>query len=72
MTNPRPDGYQEEPADGTVPLEDVPPEAVQPDTQGEDPLAAELGENGQGDVLPEDGATGSGDGPDDLRVSDLP
>lgn len=27
---------------------------AQPDTQGEDPLEAELGEEGQGDLAPED------------------
>lgn len=27
---------------------------AQPDTQGEDPLEAELGEDGQGDLAPED------------------
>ncbi|MDH6182411.1 hypothetical protein M2152_002593 [Microbacteriaceae bacterium SG_E_30_P1] len=30
------------------------PEEAQPDTQGEDPLEAELGEDGQGDLAPED------------------
>ncbi|MEI3868363.1 hypothetical protein FBY40_3131 [Microbacterium sp. SLBN-154] len=29
-------------------------EALQPETQGEDPVAAELGEEGQGDLAPED------------------
>ena len=39
-----------------------------PETQGDDPLTADLGENGQGDLAPEDEADGfSGDAPDDLR-----
>ncbi|WP_159500506.1 hypothetical protein [Microbacterium sp. 18062] len=60
------------PAEGTIPPQDVPDEALLPDSQGEDPLAAEIGENGQGDVLPEDEPGSGGDSPDDLRVSDLP
>jgi len=30
------------------------PEELQPESQGEDPLSAELGEEGQGDLAPED------------------
>lgn len=33
---------------------DLAPEALQPETQGDDPVAAELGEDGQGDLAPED------------------
>ncbi len=40
--------------DDQIPAPDLPTEAVQPDTQGENPLAAELGEDGQGDLAPED------------------
>jgi len=40
---------------------------LQPDTQGDPPLEAELGEDGQGDLDGEDGH--SGDGPEDLRSS---
>ena len=29
-------------------------EAAQPDSQGQDPFLAEIGENGQGDLAPED------------------
>ena len=32
---------------------DIDPD-IQPETQGEDPLEAELGETGQGDLAPED------------------
>jgi len=32
----------------------LPPSDLQPDTQGEDPLIAELGEEGDGDLAPED------------------
>lgn len=37
-----------------VPGVDQPPEAVQPETQGEEPIEAELGDEGQGDLAPED------------------
>lgn len=40
--------------DDEIPASDRPPETSQPDTQGADPLAAELGEDGQGDLSPED------------------
>ncbi|GAB3603328.1 hypothetical protein [Microbacterium aureliae] len=44
----------------------------QPDTQGEDPLEAELGEDGQGDLAPEDDPAASSSledaGPTDLRT----
>lgn len=37
-----------------IPQEDLPGEELQPETQGLDPEAAELGEEGQGDLSPED------------------
>jgi hypothetical protein len=47
--------------DGTFPAEND-----QPETQGEDPLDAEIGEDGQGDLdLQDDG--GEADAPTDLR-----
>lgn len=41
---------------GTEDLPDdvLPPEELEPETQGEDPLEAELGDDGQGDLAPED------------------
>lgn len=49
--------------DGTFPTD-----TAQPETQGEDSIDAEIGENGQGDLAPEDeGAPHSGDAPTDLR-----
>ncbi|NII69884.1 hypothetical protein [Microbacterium ulmi] len=47
---------------------------VQPETQGESPIDAELGGDGQGDILGEDGSRSpkDDDAPDDLRVEDLP
>ena len=55
-----------------VPEEDIAAglDELQPDTQGEEPLDAELGDAGQGDLPPEDEPAPNGDGPDDLRVSD--
>lgn len=45
-----------------------PTDAEQPETQGEEPVEAELGEEGQGDLTPEDEGDGrSGDAPADLR-----
>ncbi|MFD5213275.1 hypothetical protein [Microbacterium sp. NPDC058345] len=42
---------------------------LQPDTQEDVPLDAELGEDGQGDLAEGDGRTQhSGDAPDDLRT----
>ena len=40
--------------DEDVPRADLPPEALQPETQGLGPESAELGEEGQGDQAPED------------------
>jgi hypothetical protein len=37
-----------------IPREDLPRGELQPDTQGMDPEAAELGDDGQGDLAPED------------------
>ncbi|MDF2558926.1 MAG: hypothetical protein K0R99_372 [Microbacterium sp.] len=36
--------------DDEVPAEDLPGSAVQPESQGEDPLLAEIGEDGEGDL----------------------
>ncbi|MFD5226409.1 hypothetical protein ACFWHT_12375 [Microbacterium sp. NPDC058342] len=41
---------------------------LQPDTQGDVPLDAELGEDGQGDLAEGDERQHSGDAPDDLRT----
>ena len=71
-------------ADESQPLrrEDIPTQDVnasfderQPETQGDSPLDAELGEEGQGDILAEDEPRSAGDEddePQDLRVSALP
>jgi len=37
-----------------IPATDLPDEAFQPETQGADPVDAELGDSGQGDLAPED------------------
>lgn len=37
-----------------VPRDDLVPEEAQPETQGESPFEAELGDEGQGDLAPED------------------
>jgi len=58
-----------------VPAEDLAAsfDEIQPETQGGSPLDAELGEDGQGDILAEDEPTASDeDPPEDLRVEDLP
>ncbi|MEI3842787.1 MULTISPECIES: hypothetical protein [Microbacterium] len=66
------------PADGdATSREDVPAEdatiaerpGLQPETQGDEPLDADLGEEGQGDVGHEEDARHSGDAPDDLRTA---
>ncbi|QKJ18968.1 hypothetical protein [Microbacterium hominis] len=44
---------------------------VQPETQGETPLDAELGEEGQGDILPED-EPADGDDDSEIQVEELP
>ena len=48
-----PDEYSDEPHMGSVPRP-LGEEEYMPDTQGEDPIYAELGEEGQGDLAPED------------------
>lgn len=48
--------------DGTFPTDTNAPE-----TQGEEPLEAELGEDGQGDLDPADEQAAPGDAPRDLR-----
>lgn len=40
--------------DDDVPATDLPAETLQPETQGVSPETAELGEEGQGDLAPED------------------
>ena len=40
--------------DDEIPAADLPGEEAQPETQGDEPLEAELGEDGQGDLAPED------------------
>lgn len=48
-----------------------PTDVEQPETQGDEPLEAELGEEGQGDLAPEDDrAPHSGDAPTDLRTAE--
>lgn len=42
---------------------------LQPDSQGDEPLDAELGEDGQGDLAEGDVQQHSGDAPDDLRTA---
>ena len=37
-----------------VPSADLVSDVDQPETQGEDPVVAELGEDGEGDLAPED------------------
>jgi hypothetical protein len=40
--------------DQEIPAVDQPSDELQPESQGDDPLAVELGEDGQGDLAPED------------------
>ena len=40
--------------DDEIPFADLPDADLQPESQGEDPLVVELGENGEGDLSPED------------------
>lgn len=62
---PLPNGEGEMPeVDATV----VGRDALQPETQGDEPVDAELGEDGQGDMAEGDGPQHSGDAPDDLRT----
>ena len=58
-----------------IPSRDLPDSVDQPETQGADPLAAELGEDGEGDLAPEDltqGDLSDGDGGRADRVDDGP
>ena len=41
-------------ADTEIPLTDLPTDQEQPESQGDEPVEAELGEDGQGDLAPED------------------
>ena len=40
--------------DDEIPAEDLPGFGAQPETQGDEPVSADLGEDGQGDLAPED------------------
>jgi hypothetical protein len=40
--------------DQEIPAVDQPSDGLQPESQGDDPVAIELGEDGQGDLAPED------------------
>lgn len=62
MTGGGPAEEGDDPTDGTFPTD-----AEQPETQGDEPLEAELGDDGQGDLAPGDDDPGSGDVPGDLR-----
>ena len=53
ILSPDPDEYSDEPHMGSVPRL-LGEEEYLPDTQGQDPLSAELGDEGQGDLAPED------------------
>ena len=53
IVSPDPAEYSDAPHMGSVPRP-MREEAFMPDTQGDDPLEAELGEDGQGDLAPED------------------
>ncbi|MBT2484111.1 MULTISPECIES: hypothetical protein [unclassified Microbacterium] len=73
MSNPQAFANNQDPLDGTFragtfPTDTYAEDALQPETQGDEPLEAELGEDGEGDLAPEDQGTGhSGDAPTDLR-----
>ncbi len=72
-TNPTPDTPFR---NDDVPSADLPGSTDQPETQGADPVVAELGEDGEGDLSPEDldagdmadGRDAVDDGPTDLRT----
>ena len=53
ILSPDPDEYSDTPHMGSVPRV-LGEDEYMPDTQGEDPLYAELGDEGQGDLAPED------------------
>lgn len=66
MSNPEALANSIEPEEGAFPTD-----TEQPETQGDEPLEAELGEDGQGDLAPEDEGSGhSGDAPNDLRTAE--
>ena len=78
-TNPTPDTNPtaDAPSDiDEIPSSDLPDSTDQPETQGADPVVAELGEDGEGDLSPEDltpddmsdGQDAVDDGPTDLRT----
>ncbi|RZI95397.1 MAG: hypothetical protein EOO67_02615 [Microbacterium sp.] len=74
-TNPTPDVNGPLDID-EVPSADLPGSSDQPETQGADPVVAELGEDGEGDLAPgdlgpgdmADGHDAVDDGPTDLRT----
>ncbi|KZE91325.1 hypothetical protein [Microbacterium sp. TNHR37B] len=53
-----------------IPQEDLPPSTAQPESQGTDPLIADIGEDGEGDLSPDDLAEPAdpAGGPRDLRT----
>ncbi|PVE97944.1 hypothetical protein [Microbacterium sp. TPD7012] len=66
MSNPEGLINSMDPIDGIFPTD-----VEQPETQGDEPLEAELGEDGQGDLAREDeGTPHSGDAPTDLRTAE--
>lgn len=73
MSNPQAFANNQDPLEGSAPTDSFPTDtnaadALQPETQGDEPIEAELGEEGQGDLAPEDEGNGhSGDAPTDLR-----
>lgn len=54
-----------------IPAADQPGAATEPETQGVDPLSAELGDDGQGDLAPEDLPEGAPDDPAMAAPQDL-
>ncbi|WP_341946900.1 hypothetical protein [Microbacterium sp. LWH11-1.2] len=66
MSNPEGLINSMDPIDGIFPTD-----VEQPETQGDEPLEAELGEDGQGDLAREDeGTPYSGEAPTDLRTAE--
>lgn len=53
-----------------IPQTDLPSSTAQPESQGEDPLIADLGEDGEGDLSPDDltEPADPADAPRDLRT----
>ena len=61
--------------DDDIPAEDTAATrlpGLQPESQGDEPLETEIGDDGQGDLGEGDLQQHSGDGPDDLRTSAPP